>query len=91
MADNPKVAALLEGFPGYVVEVLREILDDLAVELGESPEAWRGACKFAAYACQLMNTGVEADAHPDQLMALVGAFAALTVDHPLAHAARQAR
>lgn len=74
--------------PPSFVDVLREILDELAVTLGESPEAWRGACELARCEAQIVKSGLVADAEPARMLVMNGLLGALLVKHPLAVAAR---
>jgi hypothetical protein len=79
---------LLAGVPAETEAVLRSIVDGLAVELGESAEAWRGVDHLSHIVMGCLATGNEADVEPWNLLAMVGLLIAITVDHPLARIAR---
>lgn len=50
---------LAAGVPSSALAAVEHVIGCLAVELGESPEAWRGADRFAALVNGLLQVGVD--------------------------------
>lgn len=70
--------------PVGLLKVLDEIVAELARELGESPEAWRGARAVAQNQAQVLRIALEADnVDPSKLLTVHTLVAALLIEHPL--------
>lgn len=65
--------------PPTMLEPISEMVDMIADELGESPEAWRGAAMYARSQAQVLNIARQ-DATVDQMLTLVALLSAMFVD-----------
>jgi hypothetical protein len=76
------VSDKLERFMAETTDAMRPLIDALAAEVGESPEAWRGVSMTCNGLARIISKAADSEMPPIVLLSTIVAVLAAIEDHP---------